>query len=251
MRRYLLPLLGIFLSCGQGVLPSKPVISGSWGTEDGRRLEIYWYSLEGAQRYELKGIRDSSARILLNTTDTFAIVSDRFPAYTVVAYAPSDIQESDTLRTSPLEGSFGLHSYGSGFTSAICYYTDSTGTTTLIECDPENEDVRGQMILLLDSLHFISPAKDTAKFGTLNILYVSGPSDMAPLPPTGYADSMAIVAGDTVASWMDRGLLGVFDLSDNVARIVVDSLYVGDGSRDSIRVWLSVRYQTIPRLRWY
>ncbi len=242
----------LYLSCGQGVLPSRPRISGVWGDPTGEKLEIYWYFLEGADRYEVKGIDEKGEySVLYEGTDTFAVVGDRYPSYTVVAYAPSDLQESDTVKVVPVEGSFQIHAHGSGFESAVCYDIDTTYENRLSTCNPESGEVQPNIILLLDSLSFISPSKDTTRFGHKRLLYSSGGGDMAPLPPSGYADTFPVVAGETVAVWIDGGIADTFDLTDNVVRVVVDSLYVGDGSRDSISVWVNIRYQIIPRLRWY
>ena len=250
MRRLLLALPLLLYACGQGTLPSKPVVSGVWGTPRGDSLEIHWYSLEGADRYEVKGIGEGGETdTLYSGTDTVVVLGRRYPYYTVVAYAPSDVQESDTVKVRPLEGSLTLRAYGSGFKNAVCY--DPSSEEKIVLCNPEDEEVQPNIILLLDSLTFISPSADTAHFGSLRVLYSSGPSDMAPYPPEGYADTYPVVPGDTFAGWVDRGIADTFDLTDNVLRVIVDSLYVGDGSRDSIQVEVSVRYQLVPRLRWY
>ncbi len=250
MRR-IVPFLPLLLySCGQGVLPSRPVVSGVWGSLRGDSLEVHWYSLEGADRYEVKGIgEEGETDTLYSGTDTVAVLGKRYPYYTVVAYAPSDIQESDTVTVGVLENILTIRAYGSGFENAVCY--DPTTEDKVVLCNPEDDEVQPNVILLLDSLSFVSPSTDTAHFGLLRVLYSSGPKDMAPYPPEGYSDSYAVSVGETVAVWIDRGIADTFDLTDNVARVVIDSLYVGDGSRDSIQVRVSVRYQTVPRLRWY
>jgi hypothetical protein len=252
--RKLLPALATLLiaSCGQGILPSRPKVSGAWGDPNGEKIEIHWYALEGADRYEIKGIDErGKATVLYGGTDTLAVLGERYPYYTVVAYAPSDIQESDTVKALPLEDTFTLRSHGSGFESAVCYNTDTTRKGKMSLCNPEDEDLQPSILLLLDSLNFVSPSRDTVKFGHLRILYSTGGADMAPLPPSGYADTFPIAVDETVAVWIDRGIADTFDLADNVLKVVVDSIYVGDGSRDSIHVWIKVRYQRIPRLRWY
>lgn len=251
MRR-LLPLALLLVSCGQGMLPSKPRVSGVWGNPTGDRLEINWYYLEGADRYEVWGIDSTGeAKGLYSGTDTTVSLGERYPYYLVVAYAPSDVQSSDTVKVAPIGGDFLLRSYGSGFRSAICYKPDTTKDAWIFPCDPESPQMQPNLLLILDSLTLVSPLKDTAKFGSLHILYAPGPSDMAPLPPSGYADTFPVAVGETVAVWIDRGIAGTFDLTDNVLRVVLDSVYLGDGSRDSIRVWLGLRYQLVPRLRWY
>ncbi len=246
--RKILPLLPVLLySCGQGVLPSRPVVSGVWGNPRGDSLVIHWYSLEGAERYEVKGIGDKGETdTLYSGTDTVAVLGKRYPYYTVVAYAPSDIQESDTVVARVVGDTLTLRAYGSGFENAVCY------TEGKVEpCNPEDENLQPNVILLLDSLSFVSPSTDTTHFGHLRLLYSSGPSDMAPYPPDGYSEVYSVSVAETVAVWIDRGIADTFDLTDNVARVTIDSLYVGDGSRDSIRVKVSVRYQKVPRLRWY
>ncbi|NPB04235.1 MAG: hypothetical protein GXO39_07475 [Thermotogae bacterium] len=252
MRKLLSIVFVLLVSCGQGVLPSKPVISSVQGSEDGASLEMFWYYLEGATRYEVKGL-DGKGNIttLYSGEDTFAVISTRMPFYTVVAFAPSDMATSDTVETDPVVGNFTLHSYGSGFESGVCYGTDTLHSSELALCNPTDEEVQPFLLLILDSLSLVSPSSDTANFGDLRILYSSASGDLAPLPPDGYSPSYTLSLGDTVAGWIDRGVAGEFDLGDNLLKAVVLGLDVGDGSRDSITVRLEVSYQKIVRLRWY
>ncbi len=231
------------------MLPSPPRFARVVGDEDGGRLEVHWYSLEGAEEYEFLGL-DPKPHLLYTGMDTSVRVAERFPKYILLAHAPSDIKESDTLEVEPLKGRFELYSFGSGFHSAACV-NPGDSTEPLFKCDPEDEGYRNNLIFVLDSIYFISPSERGDLFGSARSLFARSGSSSAPKPPEGYSTRYGVRQGDTVAVWLDGGIEGRLDESDNFALVVIDSVYGGDWSRDSVRVWVEIRYQRVARLRWF
>jgi len=238
-----LPLL-LFLSCSGGTLPSSPVISKIFGGEDGKTLNVHWFKLEGADSFTVFGIDSLSIKKIKSTTDTFALITEEFKKLLIFAYAPSDIQNSDTIRVEPYMKSLTLNSFGSGKFSGICF------KDTIFPCDPKNEDNHPTLLFVLDSLSLISPSRDTAKFGYRNTKFKKYTLEY-PIPPSDFSYSLQFSPSDKVALWFDFGIKDNFDMGDYLGKVMIDSVYYGDYSRDSITVFLRIWHGRITRLSWF
>ncbi len=239
-----LPLLIIFLSCSGGTLPSRPIVSKIFGGEDGKTLNLHWFRLEGADSFSVFGVDSLFLRRILSTTDTFALITDEFKKILIFAYAPSDIQNSDTLRVEPYTRSLVLYSFGSGRFSGVCF------KDSIFSCDPKNEDNHYILIFVFDSLNLISPSEDTTKFGYRETKFKRYSSEY-PIPSADFSKSIRIYPSDMIALWLDLSIKDNFDIGDYLGKVVVDSIYYGNGSRDSIYVLLRVWHGRITRLSWF
>jgi len=149
-----------------------------FGGEDGRSLNLHWFRLEGADSFAVFGIDSLSLRRITSTTDTFAIIREAFKKFLVFAYAPSDIQNSDTLKVEPYIKNLELNSFGSGKFSGVCF------RDSIFPCDPKNNDNHPILLFVLDSLNLISPSRDTAKFGYRETKFKNISPNIPYHPPT-------------------------------------------------------------------
>jgi hypothetical protein len=244
--RKILPLI-LFLSCSGGTLPSRPIISKVFGGEDGRSLNLHWFRLEGADSFAVFGIDSLSLRRITSTTDTFAVIREAFKKFLVFAYAPSDIQNSDTLKVEPYINSLYLHSFGSGKLSGVCFLKDEG---FIFLCDPKNNDYHNILLFVLDSLTLISPSRDTAKFGYRETKFKKYTSEY-PIPPSDFSNTVQITPSDKIAIWLDFGIMDSFDVGDYLGKVIIDSIHYGNYSRDSIVVFLRIWHGRITRLSWF
>jgi len=241
--RKILPLI-LFFSCSGGTLPSRPIISKVFGGEDGMSLNLHWFRLEGADSFAVFGIDSLSLRRITSNTDTFAIIREVFKKFLVFAYAPSDIQNSDTLKVEPYLKNLELNSFGSGKFSGVCF------RDSIFPCDPKNNDNHPILLFVLDSLSLISPSRDTAKFGYRETKFKKYTSEY-PIPPSDFSNSVQITPSDKIAIWLDFGIKDNFDVGDYLGKVIIDSIHYGNYSRDSIVAFLKIWHGRITRLSWF
>ena len=233
----------VLVSCGGGMLPSNPKITEVYGSEDANGIYVHWYSIEGADSFVVFGIDSSVLHRITSTSDTSVLIRRPYKNYLVYAYAPSDSRASDTINIEPYSSDLEVFSYGSGNFSGVCF------ADSLYLCNPEDGDEQPKLLFVLDSLKLISPSENSDKFGQ-RITQFKPFTGSFPVPPNGYTRSMSINIGDTVALWIDLGIENEFDKVDILGKITVDSILFGDYTRDSIKVYMSVWYHRISRLKW-